>query len=146
MIDWGKKEEEFIETSNKMIGRIFGACREEVIDVRMKKGSNFKFEHDVLFKVTKGDIIDIMCSNDKTFNEHTLDIANVWMEDWSDFEINGYKVYNVDYEMNGTNLIDHRWRISYSMYMGSGMGGGTWEFNGDLVSELRDIKLKGLGI
>jgi len=144
MID---KRDEFIESSNKMIGRIFGATREDVIDVKVKKGSNFMFEDGViLFKVKKGDIIDIMCSNDEMFNRHTLDIGNVWLEDWSDFEINGYKVYNLDMQMDGTNLVDHRWKVSYSIYMGSGMGGGTWEYDGDLVSELRDKKIKQLGI
>ncbi len=144
MID---KSKEFIETSNRIIGSIFGACREDIVDVKVKKGSNYKFEDGVvLFKVTKGDIIDIMCSKEEMFNRHTLDIANVWMEDWSDFEINGFKAYNVDFEMNGTNLIDHRWKVSYSMYMAGGMGGGTWEYNEDLIAELRDIKIKGLGI
>ena len=136
-------DDEFINVNNRMIRSIFGCDRDEVIDVKVKKGSNHHYEEGILFRVKKGDIIDIMSSNDPRMfsGKDTLDPHIVWLEDWSDFEINGFKVYNVDLEMEGTNLIDHKWKVSYSIHSGYGMGGGTWEYNGDLVSELRDKKL-----
>lgn len=40
---------------------LFGCDRSEVLDVRMKKGSNYDFEQGViLFRVTKGDLMDMM--------------------------------------------------------------------------------------
>lgn len=140
----GELDKDFIEVNKSMFRSIFGCNREDIIDVKLKKGSNHHYEEGVvLFRVKKGDIVDIMTANDpKMFSENiTLDPASVWLEDWSDFEINGFKVYNIDLEMECTNLIDHRWKVSYSAHMSGIMGGGAWEYNGDLVSELRDKKL-----
>lgn len=73
---------------------------------------------------------------------------HVWVEDWSDYTINGYKVYNVSNVRSVSDfdtdlIVEKKLKVGYSLYMlnGVGMGGGTWEFGGDYVQWFRDKKL-----
>ena len=69
--------------------------RDDILDVRVKKGSNYNYEGDiVLFRVRKGDIIDMMRESGEFGESISIDPMHVWVEDWTDYTVNGYKVYN----------------------------------------------------
>lgn len=129
----------------KDVRTLFGCDRGEVLDVRMKKGSNYDYEPGVvLFKVTKG---DMMVESGEFNRDGILNPMHVWVEDWTDYTVNGYKVYNAvnfDTETGEWEAFsDKKLKVGYSLYMpnGVGMGGGTWEYKGDYVQWFRDKKL-----
>lgn len=122
--------------------------RDDILDVRVKKGSNYNYEGDiVLFRVRKGDIIDMMRESGEFGESISIDPMHVWVEDWTDYTVNGYKVYNAvnfDTETGEWEAFsDKKLKVGYSLYMpnGVGMGGGTWEYEGDYVQWFRDKKL-----
>lgn len=125
---------------------LFGIDREEVLDVRVKRGSDYNYVDGlVLFRVKKGDIIDMMLESGEFGEGMVVDLHIVWVEDWSDYQINGYRVYNVDYNTKTGDynaiLCDRKLKVSYSGYHNHMMGGGTWEYKGDYVQWFRDKKL-----
>lgn len=65
-----------------------GCDRNQVLDVRVKKGGNYQ-PGIVLFKVTKGDLVDMMLESGQFTQNEILDPMHVWIEDWSYFTING---------------------------------------------------------
>lgn len=122
--------------------------RDDILDVRVKKGSNYNYEGDiVLFRVRKGDIIDMMRESGEFGESISIDPMHVWVEDWTDYTVNGYKVYNAvnfDTETGEWEAFsDKKLKVGYSLYMpnGVGMGGGTWEYEGDYVQWFRDKKI-----
>lgn len=127
---------------------LVGCDRSEGLDVRMKKGSNYHYEPGVvLFKVTKGDLMDLMVESGEINRDGILNPMHVWVEDWTDYTVNGYKVYNAvnfDTETGEWEAFsDKKLKVGYSLYMpnGVGMGGGTWEYEGDYVQWFRDKKI-----